>query len=159
MTSLATLFRLGVTAVALLAGAASGGAALAVEPPLVAGDGTPVPPHTHVWVKQTRKEWVPPVKETVQVGVDAKGKLQVGIEKQVEQVWKNIREVLKSAGMTFADVAKVNVFLTDSRFIPPYREVRDRFFPKAPFPASTLLIVAGLADPGMLVEVEVVAVK
>ncbi len=94
-----------------------------------------------------------------QVGVDSKGKLQVGIEKQVEQVWKNIREVLKSGGMTFADVVKVTVFLTDSRFIAPYREVRDRFFPSAPFPASTLLIVAGLADPGMLVEVEVVAAK
>jgi enamine deaminase RidA (YjgF/YER057c/UK114 family) len=94
-----------------------------------------------------------------QVGVDSKGKLQAGIEKQVEQVWKNIREVLKSAGMTFADVAKVNVFLTDSRFIAPYREIRDRFFPNAPFPASTLLIVQGLADPGMLVEVEVVAAK
>ena len=94
-----------------------------------------------------------------QVGVDSKGKLQAGIEKQVEQVWKNIAQVLKSAGMGFGDVVKVNVFLTDSRFIAPYREIRDRFFAKAPYPASTLLIVAGLADPGMLVEVEVVAAK
>jgi 2-iminobutanoate/2-iminopropanoate deaminase len=94
-----------------------------------------------------------------QIGVDSKGKLQAGIEKQVEQVWKNIREVLKSGGMGFGDVVKVNVFLTDSRFIVPYRAVRDRFFPQAPFPASTLLIVQGLADPGMLVEVEVVAAK
>jgi enamine deaminase RidA (YjgF/YER057c/UK114 family) len=94
-----------------------------------------------------------------QVGVDGKGKLQAGIEKQVEQVWKNIAQVLKSAGMTYADVVKVNVFLTDSRFIAPYRTIRDRYFPKAPYPASTLLIVAGLADPGMLVEVEVVAAK
>ena len=94
-----------------------------------------------------------------QIGVDPKGKLQVGIEKQVDQVWKNIREVLKSAGMGFKDVVKVTVFLTDSRFIPPYRAIRDRYFRNAPFPASTLLIVQGLADPGMLVEVEVVAAK
>ena len=94
-----------------------------------------------------------------QVGVDAKGKLQAGIEKQVEQVWKNIAQVLKSGGMTYADIVKVNVFLTDSRFIAPYRAMRDRVFAKAPYPASTLLIVAGLADPGMLVEVEVVAAK
>ena len=33
------------------------------------------------------------------------------------------------------------------------------FFPAPPYPASTLLIVAGLADPGMLVEIEVVAAK
>jgi len=94
-----------------------------------------------------------------QVGLDSKGKLQVGIEKQVEQVWKNIAQVLKSAGMGFSDIVKVNVFLTDSRFIVPYRAIRDRVFPKQPYPASTLLIVAGLADPGMLVEVEVVAAK
>ena len=94
-----------------------------------------------------------------QVGVDSKGKLQAGIEKQVEQAWKNIAQVLKSGGMTYADIVKVNIFLTDSRFIAPYRAMRDRFFPKPPYPASTLLIVAGLADPGMLVEVEVVAAK
>jgi enamine deaminase RidA (YjgF/YER057c/UK114 family) len=94
-----------------------------------------------------------------QVGVDSKGKLQAGIEKQVDQVWKNIREVLKGGGMGFRDVVKVNVFLTDSRFIVPYRTIRDRYFPNEPYPASTLLIVQGLADPGMLVEVEVVAAK
>jgi 2-iminobutanoate/2-iminopropanoate deaminase len=94
-----------------------------------------------------------------QVGVDSRGKLQVGIDKQVEQVWKNIAQVLKSAGMGYRDIVKVNTFLTDSRFIAPFRTVRDRFFPEPPYPASTLLIVAGLADPGMLVEIEVVAAK
>ena len=94
-----------------------------------------------------------------QVGVDSRGKLQVGIEKQVEQVLKNVAQVLKSAGMGFGDVVKVNTYLTDSRFIVPFRAVRDRFFPEPPYPASTLVIVAGLADPGMLVEIEVVAAK
>ena len=72
---------------------------------------------------------------------------------------KNIGQVLKSAGMGFGDIVKVTTFLTDSRFIVPFRAVRDRFFPAPPYPASTLLIVAGLADPGMLVEIEVVAAK
>jgi enamine deaminase RidA (YjgF/YER057c/UK114 family) len=94
-----------------------------------------------------------------QVGVDSRGKLQSGIEKQVEQVWKNIAQVLKSAGMGYGDIVKVNVYLTDSRFIAPYRTIRDRFFGEPPYPASTLLVVAGLADPSMLVEVEVVAAK
>lgn len=31
------------------------------------------PPHRHVWVKQTKKEWVPPKSKRVQVGTDAKG--------------------------------------------------------------------------------------
>ena len=94
-----------------------------------------------------------------QVGVDSRGKLQVGIDKQVEQVFKNIGQVLKSAGMGFGDIVKVTTFLTDSRYIVPFRAVRDRFFPAPPYASSTLLIVAGLADPGMLVEIEVVAAK
>src|SRR4029077_2458328 len=94
-----------------------------------------------------------------QVGVDSRGKLQVGIDKQVEQVFKNIGQVLKSAGMGFGDIVKVTTFLTDSRYIVPFRTVRDRFFPAPPYTSSTLLIVAGLADPGMLVEIEVVAAK
>jgi 2-iminobutanoate/2-iminopropanoate deaminase len=94
-----------------------------------------------------------------QVGVDPRGKLQAGIEKQVEQVWKNVGAVLKSAGMAYRDIVKANVYLTDSRYIVPYRTVRDRFFAAEPYPASTLVIVSGLADPGMLVEIEVVAAK
>lgn len=94
-----------------------------------------------------------------QVGVDSRGKLQPTFEKQAAQVWKNIGQVLKAGGMTYRDIVKVTIFLTDSRFIGPYREVRDRFIKDAPYPASTLLVVAGLADPAMLVEVEVVAAK
>lgn len=94
-----------------------------------------------------------------QVGVDARGRLQPTFEKQTEQVWKNIAQVLKAGGMTYKDIVKVTVFLTDSRFVGPYRAVRDKFIKVAPYPASTLLVVAGLADPAMLVEVEVVAAK
>jgi hypothetical protein len=74
MTSLAKLLRLGVAVLALLGVAIAGDVAFALERPPFADDGKPAPPHTHAWVKQSRKEWVPPVKETVPVGVDAKGK-------------------------------------------------------------------------------------
>jgi 2-iminobutanoate/2-iminopropanoate deaminase len=94
-----------------------------------------------------------------QVGTDPKGKLAPGFDAQCEQVWKNIGQVLKAGGMAYTDIVKVTVFLTDSRFVGPYREVRDRFIKDMPYPASTLLVVAGLADPAMLVEVEVVAAQ
>jgi len=93
-----------------------------------------------------------------QVGVDSRGKILDGIDKQVAQVWKNIGQVLKAGGMGYRDIVKVNAFLTDSRFVPAYRAGRDQFISE-PYPASTLLIVAGLADPAMLVEIEVVAAK
>ena len=94
-----------------------------------------------------------------QVGTAPDGKLAPGFEAQCEQVWMNLGEVLRVAGMSYKDIVKVTVFLTDSRFTAPYREIRDRFVKDSPYPASTLLIVAGLADPAMLVEVEVVAAK
>jgi enamine deaminase RidA (YjgF/YER057c/UK114 family) len=93
-----------------------------------------------------------------QVGVDSRGKLQPTFEKQAAQAWKNIGQVLKSAGMTYKDIVKMTTFLTDSRFVVPNRTVRDQFI-TAPYPASTLLIVQGLADPAMLIEIEVVAAK
>lgn len=94
-----------------------------------------------------------------QVGLDSKGKLGATIEKQCELVWKNIGQVLKAAGMTYRDIVKINAFVTDPRYMGAYREARARCIPDAPFPASTLVIVSGLAEPDMKVEVEVVAAK
>ncbi len=93
-----------------------------------------------------------------QVGLDGNGKLADGIEAQCEQVWKNIGEVLKAADMGYGDIVKMTSFLTDSRFIVANRAVRDKYL-AAPYTASTLLIVQGLADPAMLVEIEVTAAK
>ncbi len=94
-----------------------------------------------------------------QVGVNSKGKLLDGIDKQCEQVWKNIGQVLKAAGMGYRDIVKMTTFLTDSRFVPASRVARDKVLPAPPYPSSTLLIVQGLADPSMLVEIEVLAAK
>jgi len=94
-----------------------------------------------------------------QVGVNPKGKVLDGIDKQCEQVWKNIGQVLKAGGMTYKDIVKMTTFLTDSRFIPASRVAPDKVLPAAPYPSSTLLIVQGLADPAMLVEIEVLAAK
>ena len=93
-----------------------------------------------------------------QGGTDGSGKLADGIEAQCDQVWKNIGEVLKAADMGFKDIVKMTSFLTDSRFIAANRTARDKVIGE-PYPASTLLIVQGLADPSMLVEIEVVAAK
>ncbi|HYM31900.1 MAG TPA: RidA family protein [Candidatus Cybelea sp.] len=85
---------------------------------------------------------------------------QVGktIEEQSEIAWRNLLDVLESAGMGIRDVVKVTAFLTDSRFVVPYRSARDRF-QAGHKPASTLLIVQALAMPEWLVEVEAIAAK
>ena len=94
-----------------------------------------------------------------QVGLDAKGKLQPTFEKQAEQAWKNIGQVLKAAGMGYKDIVKLTSFITDARYIAANRAAREQFITAEPYPASTLLVVQGLADPAMLVEIECVAAK
>ena len=58
------------------------------------------------------------------------GKLGATSRSKCEQVWKNIGQVLKAGGMGYSDIVKINVFLTDRRFMPPYRAARDRCLPE-----------------------------
>jgi 2-iminobutanoate/2-iminopropanoate deaminase len=59
--------------------------------------------------------------------------------------------------MTVDNIVKTTVFLTDRELLPSYRQARGAMFGDH-VPASTLLFVAGLADPGWVVEIEAEAV-
>lgn len=91
-----------------------------------------------------------------QVGVKPDGALADGIEGQIEQAFLNIFAALHSAGMTKHDLVKLSVFLTDQQNVPAFRSIRDKLVLPAE-PASTLLIVAGLARPEWQVEIEAIA--
>ena len=91
-----------------------------------------------------------------QVGVGPDGRLAEGAEAQTEQAWRNLMAVLEAAGMNQTHLIKVTAFLTRSDDVAVYREVRDAVLTGAR-PASTMLIVAGLAHPEWLVEIEAVA--
>lgn len=91
-----------------------------------------------------------------QVGVDLDGGVAEGAEAQIEHALRNVLTILTAAGMGPHDLVKLTIFLTRPEDIPLYREVRDRFLEGAE-PASTLLIVNGLARPDWLVEIEAVA--
>jgi 2-iminobutanoate/2-iminopropanoate deaminase len=88
-----------------------------------------------------------------QVGLTPDGHLDHDGEAQMEQALANLRAILSAHGMGPENVLKVTVFLTDREMVPLWREVRDAFF-DGHAPASSLLLVAGLADPRFLVEVE-----
>ena len=75
---------------------------------------------------------------------------------QARQVLRNIGEILQTAGMDFADVLKVTVYLTDINDRAKINPVRKEFF-GASRPASTLVEVSQLAIPGMRVEIEAIA--
>ena len=91
-----------------------------------------------------------------QVGIHPDGTMAEGAEAQLEQAFENLFAVLAAAGMDKRDLVKLTVLLTASDQVGLYRSVRDRCLEGA-VAASTLLIVAGLASPAFLVEIEAVA--
>ena len=58
--------------------------------------------------------------------------------------------------LRISDVVKITHFITDPANLPAYNEVRANYLGESR-PTSTLLVVAGLADPKFLVEVEMIA--
>ena len=75
---------------------------------------------------------------------------------QTRQVFANLAAVLAAAGATFADVVKVNVYLTDIADRARINPVRQEIFGDVR-PASTLVEVSALAVPGAKIEIEAVA--
>lgn len=92
-----------------------------------------------------------------QVGVRPDGTPVADPVEQIDQALANLGALLAAHGMSPANIVKVTVFLTDTALIGPWRAKRDAFMQGAA-PASTLLVVAGLASPGFKVEVEAEAV-
>ena len=93
-----------------------------------------------------------------QVGTAPDGSLRQGLKAQMEQVFANIGTVLEAAGMTKKNVVKLTVFVTQPgpEAVALYRTLRDQWF-SGHAPAATYLVVAGLAHPDFLVEIEAIA--
>ena len=86
------------------------------------------------------------------------GKLAEGpIESQAEQVLRNLESVLAANGMTFANVVKTTVFLTDLADFAAVNAVYATRFPEHP-PARSCVQVAAL-PAGAKLEIELVAAR
>ena len=75
---------------------------------------------------------------------------------QAKQVFENMAAVLSEADGDFNDIVKITTYITDISYRAKVNEARKEYFQKD-FPASTLLVVKGLADADFLVEVEAIA--
>ena len=80
-----------------------------------------------------------------------------GIVEQTRQMMANIAAVLEKAGMSFENVVKTTVFMTDLQDFTTFNEIYAEYFPKNP-PARSCVQVAELPK-GALVECECVCVK
>jgi len=93
-----------------------------------------------------------------QIALTSEGKLNQGtIEEQSHQVMKNLGAVLEAAGVSFADVVKTSVFITDMSLFGKMNEVYKSYF-SDPFPARETVCVKDLAM-GARLEISMIAVK
>ena len=95
-----------------------------------------------------------------QVAFDSTGALVGGgdFRAQSERVFANLRVALASVGATFSDVVKTTTFITDLANSAALREIRGKHLDPARPPANSLIVVASLARPDLLIEIEAVAV-
>lgn len=95
-----------------------------------------------------------------QVGQDLDTAVNVGVgdaAAQAEKAMANIKQLLTEAGARLEHICKVTIYLTDPRFREPVYQTVGRWL-KGVYPVSTGIVVAGLARPEWLVEVDVIAV-
>jgi len=93
-----------------------------------------------------------------QTGVDPDGNVPDGIEAQSDIAFSNMVKVLEASGFGLEDVVFMKSFLTRREDRDGYQKVRSKYWGNIK-PASTFLLVEGLARPDFLVEVEAIAAK
>jgi reactive intermediate/imine deaminase len=78
-------------------------------------------------------------------------------DRQAEQTFANLERVLRAGGSSLENVVKVTIFLTDMGNFSKIVELRGRYF-TPPYPADTIVEVASLALPELMIEIEAIAV-
>jgi 2-iminobutanoate/2-iminopropanoate deaminase len=97
-----------------------------------------------------------------QTSMDSEGRpMHAGdMARQVELALKNLDTVLQAAGFTLANVVRLNYYTTDvEKFFGAYEAVAKHLAEGSCQPSCTLLGVARLAFPELMVEIEATAVK
>lgn len=94
-----------------------------------------------------------------QIGVAPDGRVAEGFPAQCRQAIANVEALLAAASMTRSDLVKVTYYLTRTADLPALSEVRHECWASETPPAVTTLVVAALARPELLVEIEAVAAK
>ena len=80
-----------------------------------------------------------------------------GIENQINQVFENINQILKSDGMDFSNIVKLSILLEDLSHFEKVNEIMANIFSK-PYPARAAYEVSKLPK-GSSVEIETIAFK
>jgi enamine deaminase RidA (YjgF/YER057c/UK114 family) len=79
-------------------------------------------------------------------------------EAQVRTIFGLLDKTIRKAGGSLANMVTMTVFINDPRLGDRFVELRKEFFPDGNYPASALITVSHFARPGMLIEIQGVAV-
>ena len=93
-----------------------------------------------------------------QVGTRLDGTIPAEPGDQVEVIFERIGTILAAANMTFADVVKFTVYVTDKSILDAYFRIRARIMGDHN-PPATLLVIKEFPRQGVEVEIEAVAAK
>jgi len=91
-----------------------------------------------------------------QLGIGADDKIPEGSEAQAELCFANIAAILAEDAMELKNIVRLSVYVTGREHMDGYRRARDRHFPGTP-PSTTLIVVAGLVRPEIVIEIEAIA--
>jgi 2-iminobutanoate/2-iminopropanoate deaminase len=91
-----------------------------------------------------------------QIGVGPDGVLISDPHAQIAQAWRNVLGVVEASGMTSRDIVKLTVYMVGAEHVEYSRDCRNRTI-DFERPGSTLIYVAGLAEPDMIIEIDVIA--
>ncbi len=91
-----------------------------------------------------------------QVGTRPDGTTPETTADQTEVVFARLQAILAASAMGFQDVVRLNIYLTEQSDAPTVVSIRDRIL-GGHKPAATILVVNGLARPGLKVEIEAIA--
>ncbi len=79
-------------------------------------------------------------------------------EAQTRAIFALFNKTLSRVGGSIADLVTMTVFINDPRYGDRFVELRREVFRDGRFPASALITVSHFARPGILIEIQAVAV-
>jgi enamine deaminase RidA (YjgF/YER057c/UK114 family) len=93
-----------------------------------------------------------------QFGVAPDCQLSADFAAQCERAMDNVEALLAAAGMTTANIVKLNYYATQATDFPALVQIRQRRWVFEPAPSVTAIAVSALARPEYLIEIEAVAI-
>jgi 2-iminobutanoate/2-iminopropanoate deaminase len=95
--------------------------------------------------------------QTALQGLDGKSLLG-DFEGQARTIFALLDRTLQKAGAALKDMVTMTVFINDARHGDRFVELRKEFFAAGRYPCSALITVSDFARPGMLIEIQGIAV-